>query len=839
MANSTRPPLQTTTMDERSTGFTYCHRYYGAEQYIMPLTVSIRVLHEQRSSALWNSSLGTITLLVSILDQLSTLRQLVINITSVFKSSVLVIALILLLSTPLNAQETSEKVYELEKVVVTATKREDSLQEIPVSVTALDGETLNDLGFWDSDNIAAQVPNLQWRSDFGTSSPTIFLRGIGNISFHTNAIGSVGVYNDGVYQGSNIVQGFPLFDLERVEVLRGSQGTVFGRNTTGGLVNFISRKPDVLDGYNGRVAASYGSFDLRLVDAAIGFPINETTAGRLAFVYRAQDGIFNNVNSSSGFDEAGNPDVKAFRAQLRYQPHESLDVLLNVHGLHNNSDLRPYKQVGVVCPTGVKPGLGSACTDYLGQRDSPDFHESLDNLKTHDELNALGGNLQQDWHLGDYILTSISAFDHAELERFEDTDHQPSSQFHSSHNSKVDFWSQELRIATNNDSPTQWLAGLYYAQDKLDQWEAFDTNDLFNVANPGAGVLFGTPVPEGVASKIHQETQSFAIFAELTHAFSKRWELTAGVRLTYDERNVDIEALGWDASTTRNQFISETTARELILFNTIPRKNVKKSWLEPSGKLALSYAIDDDQRIYVTGSRGFKGGEFNGGALFDSAEANLTDPEFVTGFELGYKSRLLNGRLQFNASAFYMEYDDQQVFILASRELPLQALANAGGSEIKGIEAELHWLLGESWSFQLGVGYLDARFSDFIDPLNPANNFSGNRLVQAPEWSVNGLVQYDWPFELGLIRAQTDFFWASKRFFTTDNNENLTQEAYGIVNSRLAFISPDHKYEAAIWVKNLLDKDYFTGGFDVEAFGFNGFQVGDPRTIGLTLAVNF
>jgi len=351
--------------------------------------------------------------------------------------------------------------------------------------------------------------------------------------------------------------------------------------------------------------------------------------------------------------------------------------------------------------------------------------------------------------------------------------------------------------------------------------------------------LFGTPVPERVASNIHQETQSFAIFGELTHRFLKRWELTAGVRLTYDQRDVDIEALGWDASTTRNQFVSATTARKLILFNTIPRQNVKKSWLQPSGRLALSYAIDEDQRLYASGSRGFKGGEFNGGALFDPAEAILTDPEFVTSFEFGYKGRLLDGRLQFNASAFYMEFDDQQVFILASRNLPLQALANAGGSEIKGFEAELHLLLTESWLFQFGLGYLDARFRDFKDPLNPTKDLSGNRLAHAPKWSVNGLVQYDWPFELGVVRAQTDFFWTSKRFFTADNNQDLTQKAYGVVNGRLAFISHNRKYEGAVWVKNLFDKDYFTGGSEVEALGFNGFQVGDPRTIGLTLAINF
>lgn len=342
-----------------------------------------------------------------------------------------------------------------------------------------------------------------------------------------------------------------------------------------------------------------------------------------------------------------------------------------------------------------------------------------------------------------------------------------------------------------------------------------------------------------MASKIHQKTQSFAVFGELTHRFLDKWQLAAGLRLTYDKRNVDMEALGWDATTTRNRFVSEQTAREHFLLNTIPLQNRKDNWLQPSGRLALSYEIANEQIVYASFARGFKGGEFNGGALFNPAEATLTNPEFVNSFELGYKGRLFDNRLQLNASVFYMQFDEQQVFILASQQLPLQALANAASSEVKGVEAELQWLANQNWLFQLDIGYLDAKFDTFTDPIDPTNDLSGNRLPNSPKWSINGLVQYDWLLDVGTVRVQTDFVWYEKQFFTARNNPVLSQEPYGVVNGRLAFMTHDRKYEIALWVKNILDEDYFTAGFDQEALGWDVLSVGDPRTIEATLVVHF
>ena len=307
----------------------------------------------------------------------------------------------------------------------------------------------------------------------------------------------------------------------------------------------------------------------------------------------------------------------------------------------------------------------------------------------------------------------------------------------------------------------------------------------FNVLRPG-GPLFGTSAPEGVASDLHQQTQSFAVFGELSYKFWKQWNITTGLRWTYDRRKIDFEALGWDATTTLNQFVSEEVARSNLLFNTIPRTHIENDWNDFSGRIALDYAFNKDQLAFVSASRGFKGGEFNGGALFNIAEATLTDPEYVTSYEIGYKGRLLDGRLQLNATAFYTNYDDQQVFVPASQNLQVQALVNAGKSEIKGLELEMQLLLSESWYFRFGAAYLDARFKEFSNPFDPGADLSGNRLPDAPKWNINGLVQYDWPVELGIVRAQTDFFWNSKQFFTANNNSTLSQSDYGIVNGRLA-----------------------------------------------------
>jgi len=727
---------------------------------------------------------------------------------------------------------------QLETLIVTATKREDPALKIPISLTVFSNKDIADLGFLDSNDIAQQTPNLQWRSQFGISTPNIFIRGIGNNAFHSNVIGPVGVYRDGIYLGSNIVHGFPLFDLDRVEVLRGPQGTLFGRNTTAGLVHYISRKPEIEEPFNARLKTSYGSYDQMDVEAAVGFPLGDDAAARLSVISLNREGIFDNNNPSSGFDHAGKTDSLAYRGLIRFQPSDSFDLLLNVHGGENQPDILPRKQLGLICPAGSQPGLGSACKDYLGQKDSTDLHESFDNLRTRDEVETYGTSLQANWDLGSITFTSVSAFDQADLERFSDSDHQPSAQLHTSFASKVDFWSQEFRLASNTTEALKWIAGINYYQDKLDQWEASDNNDFFNLLRPG-GLLFGTSAPEGIASDLQQQTQSFAVFGELSYKLLKQWNITAGLRWTYDRREIDFEALAWDATTTRNQFVSENSARSHFLFNTIPLTHIESDWNDLSGRIALDFEINQDQLLFVSASRGFKGGEFNGGALFNVAEASLTNPEYVNSIELGYKGRLLDGRLQLNSTAFYTQYDDQQVFVPAGQNLQVQALVNAGKSEIKGLELEMQLLLDESWFFRFGGAYLDARFTQFTNPFNSASDLSGNRLPDAPKWNINGLVQYDWPLEQGTVRTQTDFFWNSKQFFTADNNSTLAQSAYGIVNGRLAFISYDEKYQLSVWVKNILDEEFFTFGTPIEILGWNILGVGDPRTVGVTLTVNF
>jgi len=201
-----------------------------------------------------------------------------------------------MLSTWTYAQE------QLETMIVTATKRENPALKIPIALTVFNSEDLDDLGLLDSNEIAQQTPNLQWRSQFGSSTPNIFLRGIGNNSYHSNAIGPVAIYHDGIYLGSNLAHSFPLFDLDQVEILRGPQGTLFGRNTTAGLIQYFSRKPKLEDGYNARIKASYGSYNQLDVEVALGLPLGDKAAARFSVVSLNREGIFDNDNPNSGFD---------------------------------------------------------------------------------------------------------------------------------------------------------------------------------------------------------------------------------------------------------------------------------------------------------------------------------------------------------------------------------------------------------------------------------------------------------------------------------------------------------------------------------------------------------
>jgi iron complex outermembrane receptor protein len=725
----------------------------------------------------------------------------------------------------------------MEEIIVTATKREESSQDVPISISAFSGETMDTLGFNVAMDVASQVPNLQFKSEFAFTSPTIFLRGIGNESFFANSIQPVGMYADGVYIGQSIVQGFQLFDLERVEVLRGPQGTLFGRNTTGGLINFIARKPDVDDGFNGRLeltGGDYGQFD---VNAAFGFPLSDNAAARLAVFRQSLDGFFTNVNPAFRGDE-GEIEAVSFRGELSWQPNDRLDILLNIHGGDSDSQMRGYKPAYTACPPGVPVGeFQGGCTGPfgLGLSDVPGFRDLQLSLPTEEDVETIGGTIRIEWQAGDYTITSLTGIDTAEMTRFEDDDGNVLSILSDTFLADTDFWSQELRITSNYTGPFNWMLGFNYYSDELDTLVHFNDRDI--------------PIPlfngTGLAQELTQETDSWAVFGDVTWDFAHRWRLSLGLRLTEDEREADVLTYVTNTGAVPAMFIPVVPATEpasyditraATLVGLIPPTNVAEDWFEWSGRAALSYELDENQLVYASASRGFKGGEFNGGALSQVESVVITDPEFVDSYEIGYKGTLFDSRMQLNISGFYMDIKDQQLQInnpTPGGVIPL--LANAGKAESKGVEVEVRLQPNEVWFFSLGGAYLDADYEEFFDP-GAGIDRSGNELGEAPEWTFKGLARFEQPIANGLFSIQADWSWNDDRFFTAENDPALTEDAYALVNLRGAYrfqAFNDKSIELVLFVRNVFDEDYLVGGFDAQSIADNNiFIPGDPRTFG-------
>jgi iron complex outermembrane receptor protein len=709
-------------------------------------------------------------------------------------------------------------------------------------MTAYRGADLADLSYTTSPEIAQQTPNLQWNSILGFSTPNIVLRGIGNATFNANQASPVGIHVDGVYQGSSIAYGFGLMDLDRVEILKGPQGTLFGRNTTGGVINFISAKPDPAAGFNARAAVTYGRFDEANVDGAVGFNVGDNAAVRVAAQTLNRDGYVANRNPASGINREGGLDIWASRAQFRYVG-DSLDLLLNVHGGQNHSDITPGKQIGVLCPPGVTAARVGQCADFLGFVDSTNLRESFTNIPSYDHVDTWGGGGTLTWTGAAFSVVSQTQYDANNRLLANDSDVAPSPTLKTSVSSDFHQFSQEVRALSNAGGPFTWIVGANYYSDALNAFQAFTLNAF------GPGPLSHVfPVEEGLGAFLHQKTASYAGFGEASYTILPRLTLTGGARWTHDKRTADTHAYLFDATGLSTAFVNQATAdgRALPGGTTIPALRRENAWSRWSGRGILSYEVTENVLVYGGVAHGFKGGDFNGGALFAPAEANIVNPEYVTSYEIGVRGTALDKRLSFEAAGFYYDFTNQQVSVFVpGSNATLQSLANAGKTRVKGLEASIAATPIDAVFLQIKTGVLDAHYVRFqLDSTNPLTNYAGNRTPSAPKLTLAGIARYTVPLTLnnvsaGQVSAQTDVSYSSKQYYSADNNPSLSQDGYWLLNGHIRYETTDARYSLTAWMKNIADKKYFTDGLSNASFGFMEVFPGLPRTFGVTLAGKF
>ncbi len=702
----------------------------------------------------------------------------------------------------------------LEEIVVTASKREESLQDVSTSVTAFSSDDIRSLGFDNGLDISDQVPNFTVQSLFGPSGPPFMnIRGISTVAFTVVNETAVATYIDDVYQGSISAVTGQLFDVDRVEVLRGPQGTLFGRNTTAGLVHYVSRKPtEELDGY---VSVQLGENKQVIVEAAVSNTLTEGVRGRIAYKQNRDDGLQKNTNPAFSNARAGVTDVRSARGTLQFDIGDEWMAEVSAHWADSNSTMQSYRfaglfdesiQVGVPCS--VRDFLNDRCFNGAGGSDfHPDPKETysvfdgLDN--TYD---AHGGYLRFTGDLGFANFVSTTAyetFDSLSVQDYniiEVTSVRRTAPFDIEHEQVT----QEFRLDGSTDS-FDWLAGFFYYSDK----KAI-----------GVDFVFSPDAPNSLGYRTATETDSYALFGEIDFALTDSIRLIAGGRVTSEER----ELTRYDGG-GGGQF---EPIDEFDLIDDVDETEF--TW-----RAAAEYQLADDHLYYAQISRGFKSGSYNSSispALQGVLNTGPADSETVINYELGAKTEWLDNRLRLNAAIFYQDFEDIQQTI-STDELS-QVFSNAGEVAIHGVELELLYLPSEWMEISFGAATLES-------DINSHSGLLDGGELGAPDYNLNVVVRFFQDLgNGGRLTYQIDGRHQDDTFLFPDNNPYEFQEAYGVWNARLSWNSADDTYSITGFVENAGDKEYVTYALQSTPTTLNSFGFrtnGLPRLWGVKFAM--
>lgn len=707
-------------------------------------------------------------------------------------------ALVFGASAQVATEPVEDEVSILGPVVVTAQKREENLQDVAISITAFSGDQLSRLAVTNPIELVNFVPGLEVSGAAGGTSNSFSIRGVTQNAFASNLESPVAVYSDDSYLTLNGIVNASLFDVERVEVLRGPQGTLFGRNATGGLIHYISARPT--DEFTGFTTLQLGEDGRQRIEAAVSGPIADKVSGRLSGVINKNDGLIKNDIGPNAY----RTDDYSVRGQLLLKPTEDLTALFKV--LYSDQDDAKGGYSHVVAFGGEY--AGPTDVDFFGYRD-PDgnpYTGSFD-FPFFNRAEILDLTATVDFDFGDFTFTSVTNSQDIETAYGEDSDVTPISVYHFARENNVDQFSQEFRLGYSGDA---WdlLLGAYY----LNIDGVYRTDQL-------GDVFFG---PGGVEVAIaDQETTTWALFGQADVELDDQWSLTFGLRYNTDDKDLTYSTSNlFDAGGFGPFSVSDTFSED-----------------DFSAKAQMNFEPNDDWLLYAGYNRGIKSGGFNfplfafGFSTVDDFREGLRfTGEVLNSYEAGFKADL--GRsTTLNASVFYYDYKDFQAFSfdgLATRILNVD-------SEHYGGELELYSNPMRGLDIILGVSLLDAEVSGV--PL--AVSDGTETPVFSPSATVNGLISYSWPAPASLggdFSVQLDGNWKDDHNFNLTASPVLREDAYALFNARVGYRSTSDRWEAALFVKNLADQYYRAYSFDTSAdFGALEDVPGIPRWVGGSL----
>ncbi len=779
----------------------------------------------------------------------------------------------------------------LEETIVTAQKRSQNLNDVGIAINAFTGAQLQEFGVATAEDLAQFTPGLTVNETAATGVPLYTIRGVGFQDYSTASTSTVGLYFDEVAMPYSVMTRGLLFDQERVEVLKGPQGDLFGANTTAGSINFISNKPT--QEFEAGIRATYGNYDAYDVEAYISGG-NDFAQGRLAIKTEQSDEGWQKSTTSN--DKLGEEDVNAVRGIVNFDFSEDLSLMLtglyskdksdnrantaydgNIIGLNEfNNPYQPLNEY--LLPNGTHFGetppwystgdnkKGGWTNSYT----SPITGETWD-LRPKRDNELKSGSARLDWDVSGMTFTSITGYN--DFQREESNDWDGGFYNDSSNINTTDLWvfSQEMRLSGEFRDDITWITGLYYTKDRMkENYHYFMSDSVFGLGSIPWGVeLFApTPILE-LDTRYKQQTESAAIYAHTEWQFAEQWRLTLGGRYTHEERKWSgctfVADDGSLAGFLNAQFgatlgpgdcgtIDDQPDSPTYIFNLLGTPNVNdafhvysdtidtKKWM---GKIGLDYIWDEDTLLYGNISQGFKSGGFNGANSNTTQQLLPYTEEELTAYEIGSKSTLLDGAMQLNLSAFYYDYKDKQeqdtsVTFVGN----ISGLTNVPKSEIYGAELDLQWLPTDGLTFNLGIAWLETEITkwDAVDdqlsewPNTVYRDVSGAELSQSPEWSYTALLKYEWEVGNNLMMDIAGDVTYTDETTGGINPEEATED-YTILGARLGIGSADGEWRAFLWGKNLADEDYYPSAYT----GGNGPFVrvqGMPRTYGVTVSYN-
>lgn len=704
----------------------------------------------------------------------------------------------------------------LEEVIVTATKRQVALEDLAGAASVIGADDLRPGAIESVRDMVVNIPNLSIGDQFGFAR--VFMRGIGMTSIDIGGEGAVSFLQDGAIIPRPAAQLMGMFDLAQVEVLRGPQGTLYGRGATAGAINMVSQKPG--DEFGGYVNVTGGNFGLFSFDGAVDLPLSDSVALRLATKIEQRDGYGENLFSGEDVDDR---DAQAYRATLVYDDGGAFDATLSAQYYEEDDNnyafhyFGPSEGTSIPVPFGV-PLLGGRTVQMVGG----DLYDINSDQEAINERDGYVVNLTLNFDISEQSsLRSITSFQNMDRFLRDDLDSTDVNLFgQNNYTEESDSVSQEFIYNFSNDK-FDVLAGVMYFEEEL-YGKVFVP--LTNICFLLAPELCGTPTGDFINSGKYLQDgdvdiEAYGVYGEVTYAVSDKLTLIAGLRYNYEERD------GTGA------FIFEAASLDVVTDD-------KEDWDDITPRITVQYSPNDHSMLYATYTEAFKSGAINTG----STSAPL-DPETVDAFEIGYKGGNADGSLRYAITGFYYDYQDLQISFVNADSVV--STINAAEAENYGAEVELTASLGGGWSIDLYATYLSAEYEEFVNG-DYADGFaikdlSGNTLPNAPEYTAKLGVSWETELGNGTLRAHGEAYYQDEVYFTEWNRKDAYQDSYELINASLDYQFGGGDWLVSVWGRNLSDEEVISNNI-ITAPLYDSLRVGSvlpPRTYGLSLRYDF